>query len=105
MTETRTKWAERVADWKASGETAAAFCKGKDFSPGGLRYWSSRLRKGEQGAPRPEVRLARVVRGARPATTAETPILIEVGAARLGVHRGFDPETLRAVLDVLGGGR
>jgi hypothetical protein len=52
------------------------------------------------------VRLARVVRSARPSVPAgETPILIDVGAARLGVCRGFDPETLRAVVDLLGGGR
>lgn len=104
MTGTETKWAERVADWKASGQTASAFCKGKDFSASGLRYWISRLGKGrsEPGAAKPEVRLARVVRGARSGGAAETPILIEAGGARLGVRRGFDPETLRAVLEVLG---
>jgi hypothetical protein len=105
MTETETKWAERVAGWRASGQTAPVFCKGKDFSAGGLRYWASKLGKAEQGGTRAEVRLARVVRGARPGVVAETPILIEVGDARLGVRRGFDPATLRAVLDVLGGGR
>jgi hypothetical protein len=41
----------------------------------------------------------------QPVASTETPILIELGTARLGVRRGFDPETLRAVLDVLGGGR
>jgi hypothetical protein len=102
MTGTETKWAERVAGWKASGQTASAFCKGKDFSASGLRYWISRLGKGEPGAAKPEVRLARVVRGARSGAAAETPILIEVRGARLGVRRGFDPETLQAVLDVLG---
>jgi hypothetical protein len=102
MTGTETKWTERVAGWKASGQTASAFCKGKDFSASGLRYWISRLGKGESGVVKPEVRLARVVRGARTGEPGETPILVEVGGARLGVRRGFDPETLRAVLDVLG---
>ena len=105
MTETETKWAERVAAWQASGQTAPAFCKGNDFTPSGLRYWASRLAKANQGAPAKEVRLARVVRASQPAEAMETPIVIEVGAARLGVRRGFDPEALRAVLDVLGGGR
>jgi hypothetical protein len=135
MTETETKWAARVEEWRSSGETAAAFCKGKDFSPGGLRYWSRRLRKrassgegstervirvaavsksetrlrrGREAAPAPgprsgEVRLARVVRSA--ASEAETPIVIEVGSARVGVTRGFDAATLRSVLAVLGDGR
>ena len=102
MTGTETKWAERVAEWKASGQTASAFCKDKDFSASGLRYWASRLGKAEQGEAKPEVRLARVVRGTRSGEAGETPILIEVGGARLGVRRGFDPETLGAVLEVLG---
>jgi hypothetical protein len=105
MTETQSKWAERVKAWKASGDTAPVFCDGKGFTPGGLRYWASQLRKIGGRAQGGEVRLARVVRAPRPAPVAETPILIEVGAARLGVRRGFDPEALRAVLELLGGGR
>ncbi len=106
MTETESKWAERVAAWRASGQTAPTFCKGKDFSPGGLRYWAARLRSAAAAAQRADdMRLARVVRTARPAEPVETPILIEVGDVRLGVRRGFDPGALRAVLDLVGGGR
>jgi hypothetical protein len=32
---------------------------------------------------------------------AETPIMIEVGRARVGIRRGFDAQTLRALLAVL----
>src|SRR5690242_13312427 len=107
MTETESKWDERVKAWQASGQTAPAFCQGKDFTPGGLRYWAHRLRTAGPPAPAKEVRLARVVRASPPASPRlpETPIVIEVGAARLAVQRGFDPEALRAVLEVLGGGR
>jgi hypothetical protein len=103
MTENESKWAARVEAWRASGETAPVFCKGKGFSPGGLRYWASRLGLGGQGVPGKPVRVARVVRA--PAPAAETPLVIEVGSARVGVRRGFDPEALRAVLEVLGGRR
>jgi hypothetical protein len=105
MTETESKWAERVAAWKASGQSAPTFCKGKDFSPGGLRYWAARLRSAVAAERADQMRLARVVRAAPPSELAETPILIEVGDVRLGVRRGFDPGALRAVLDVVGGGR
>lgn len=105
MTDTESLWAERIAAWRASGDTVPAFCKGKDFTPSGLRYWTSRLRAGKPLPPKPEVRLARVVRPAPSAEATETPILLEVGAVRLGIRRGFDPATLRAVLDVLGGAR
>jgi|SRR5580693_320291 hypothetical protein len=104
MTETETKWDARVEAWRTSGQSAPVFCKGKGFSPGGLRYWASRLGKGARGALGNEVRLARVVRGPR-VVAEETPILIEVGVARVGVRRGFAPEALRAVLEVLGGRR
>jgi hypothetical protein len=70
-----------------------------------LRYWASRLGHAGVSAQAKQVRIARVVRAPKPAQTVETPILIEVGGARLGVRRGFDAETLRAVLDLLGGRR
>lgn len=96
---TEAKWAARVDAWRQSGLTAPAFCKGKDFKAGGLRYWASILRRAEPG-PRREVRLARVIR-AIPATELDTPIVVEVGGARVGVRRGFDRDTLRGLLDVL----
>jgi len=105
MTETESKWAARVDEWRASGKSAQEFSQGKGFSAGGLRYWASRLGKARQEASTQQARLARVVRSRKPTPAAETPIVIEVGDARLGVRRGFDPGVLRAVLDVLGGGR
>ena len=102
MTENEATWATRVEDWRASGATAPVFCKGKGFSPGGLRYWASRLGKtGRETQPK-EVRIARVVRAPHAASPEETPIVIEMGGARVAIRRGVDAEALRAVLDVLG---
>ena len=105
MTETESTWAARVDDWRTSGETAPRFCKGKGFSPGGLRYWASRLGKtGRETQPK-EVRIARVVRALPAASPEETPIVIEMGGARVAIRRGVDAEALRVALDVLGGRR
>src|SRR5919205_1017738 len=58
MTDTETKWATRVAEWRASGQTAKAFCEGKEFAEGGLRYWSSRLNRREpEKSPAPLVQV------------------------------------------------
>jgi hypothetical protein len=102
MTTTQAKWAARVAAWRSSGQTAAAFCSGKEFSPSGLRYWSSRLGRAEDSG---EVRMARVVRAVPELPPIPSPIVVEVGCARVAVQRGFDPEALRAVLAVLGEAR
>lgn len=94
---TEAKWASRVAAWRASGRSATEFCVGKDFRPGGLRYWASRLRRG--GEPSRDVHLAKVV--APGSLEADTPIVLEVGGVRVAVRRGFDREVLQGVVEVL----
>lgn len=101
MTDTESKWAARIKAWKDSGQTARDYCNGKGFSVASLRIWRTRLRKLEASQSGARVRLARVLPAHR--DTSETPILIEIAGARLGVRRGFDSETLRAVIAALGG--
>jgi len=100
MTATEAKWAARVEEWRSSGVSATEFSAGKGFSASGLRYWKSRLRR--SGGRREDVRIARVVRAAHPGGVVDTPIVVELGRARVGVRRGFDAEALRGVLQVLG---
>jgi hypothetical protein len=107
MTETETKWSERVGEWKASGRTAKEFAEGREFKPSTLVYWASCLRTGVGGAQRskkrePHVRMARLV----PAPArAEDAIMIAVGTARIAVRAGFDPVLLRQVVAALGAAR
>lgn len=107
MTETESKWSERVREWKASGQTAKQFAEGREFKASTLVYWASCLRKGTPDAERPKkparrVRMARVVRVAAPGDGA---IVVAVGAARVAVRSGFDPALLRQVVLALGEGR
>jgi len=106
----RETWARRVAEWKASGLTSAAFCKGKEFTAGGLRHSAHRLSRGDGSGRR--VRLARVVRlvGAkaslarqegRPTLAVSAELVVEVGVARVVVRSGFDRGMLAAVLQEL----
>lgn len=113
-------WSKRVSEWRASGESSAAFCKGKGFTAGGLRYWAHRLDEEQRSEPSPpSVRLARVLRASAPAERAmverarrttspasapasDGAVVIEVGEARVSVGPGFDRTTLASVLDVLG---
>jgi hypothetical protein len=100
--DTREKWAERVAAWRASGETAPAFCEGKDYAPSTLRFWASRLGSLQRREATPDIRIARVTR-APAVAEVDSPIVVELGRARVGVRRGFDPDVLRAVIEVLDG--
>lgn len=90
------EWAERVRAWRESGQGAAEFAAGKDFTDRTLRWWASEFARRE----RPSVKMARVVRVAE-----TTDVTIVVGDARIGVRRGFDPELLREVVIALAGAR
>jgi hypothetical protein len=104
MTETETKWSERVREWRASGKSAEEYAEGRGFKSSTLRYWASTLRRvapAESSASKPRgVRMLRVV--ARP-TSAEATIEVSVGKARVVVRRGFDETLLRQVLQALAG--
>ncbi len=58
-------WAQRIAEWKASGLTSPEFCKDKPFTPGGLRHMAFRL---ERGAPKKPA--GRTARAADPSPVA-----------------------------------
>src|SRR5260221_725918 len=98
---TEEKWSARVEAWRHSGTSAGVFCKDKEFTASGLRYWASRLRRAEAAQPKKpqQLRLARIV-GLGEADL-DTPIVVEAFGVRVGVRRGFDREALGAVLEVL----
>jgi hypothetical protein len=95
-------WKKRVSAWRASGLTAAVFCDEQGLVLSSLRYWTQRVRRDDEAAAPPPVRLAQVVRQAEPPLADVAALVVEVGGARISVARGFDRATLAAVIDVLG---
>jgi hypothetical protein len=94
-------WERRVAEWDASGEASATFSRGKGYSASALRYWARRLEqegRREHRVAETPVRIARVV---REGDDGAGPIVVEVGAVRVSVGRGFDRAVLQEVLEVL----
>jgi hypothetical protein len=109
MTETETKWSERVREWRASGRTAKEYAEGREFKASTLVYWASCLRTGAGGAARakkrePRVRMVRVVPVAG-AVRVDDTIVVAIGAAHVAVRAGFDPALLRQVVRALGDGQ
>jgi hypothetical protein len=97
-------WRKRVAEWRASGETAEVYSTRHRLTTSILRYWSSRFRR-EGEAAAPVVRLAQLVR-APPAPREEVPrgaVVIELldVRARITIEPGTDRQTLTTVLELL----
>lgn len=103
MTETESKWAARVEQWRASGKSAPEFTQGQGFEPSTLRYWASRLkhppRARQSEKPAARVRMVRVRRTSHP--VAANAVVIAIGVARIEVRSGFDGALLREVVDAL----
>lgn len=104
MSDTATKWRQRVAGWRASGETAEIYSKGRGFTAGTLRWWASRLRR-ETTSAGPVVRLAQVIR-APSKQQDEVPrgtAVIELLDARVRIMVASDTDhaVLAMVLDML----
>ena len=92
-------WQERVAAWRASGETAERFARRGGYAASTLRWWSRRL--GRAAAPG-FVRLVPRAPGA-PAAPAAPGVVVEVGGARIHVAPGFDAALLAQVVAALRG--
>jgi hypothetical protein len=112
MSETETKWVERLREWQDSGKRAEEFAAGKPYKASTLKWWRTELRR--RGAVEGQTRqrgksipMARVVRrvGTRvPATSAAMVdgIVVEISGARISVAQGSDMELFAKVVRILG---
>jgi transposase-like protein len=93
---TREERAELVRAWRASGQSAAAFCRSRGVTESSLYRWVAEARGEAKGmTPLSFVRVA--------VKAAKSPhVVVEVGGAKIGVSGGFDPALLRAVVKALG---
>ena len=95
-----TLWRERVAGWRASGESATEFSRQHGFNAGTLKWWAHALKKSDESA-RP--RFVQLVPRAMPAAVV-SEMVIEVAGARVRVTRGFDAALLSDVVRALHAG-
>lgn len=101
------EWARIIAAWERSRLSPAEFCKRRRLSPETFGWWRWRLGKEAPPAAGPVPEFVEVAVSAASAPGVEPrPVVIELpGAIVVRVERGFDEETLRRVVGVLGGGR
>lgn len=77
---------------------AGRYAASRGYSKGTLLRWSAELRRVEQVD---EIQFVRVA--LERAELAPTAVVVEVGAARVRVERGFDPALLRDIVRALSG--
>ena len=102
MRHTKSTWQQRVASWRASGQTADEFAAEHGLAAGTLRWWASRLKHERMPQEPPMVRLAQVIRSPAP-PVVRGAIIIDVldARARVTVEAGVERETLDVVLGAL----
>jgi len=98
-TATEAKWVQRVSAWRASGQEAGVFVAGKGYEASTLRWWASRLGRAESPRIVPLVARGSALRDT--GRSAVEAVVVEVGAARVRVTRGFDGELLADVVRAL----
>ncbi len=93
------KWRGLVSEQVASGQTVAAFCRGRGVRDSQFYDWKKRLRDAE-AAQFVQLEIAPSKEAVSP--TASKAIEIRVGKGRsLFVEPGFDVQHLRMLLEVL----
>ena len=110
------EWREKIAEWRASGLSAAKFAESRGCSAHQVWNWAARFRKedearaAEAAGPAQTVSVAghsipfaRVLRAPKQEASEKTvpagAMAVEVCGMRLVVPSGFDRETLAMVLD------
>jgi hypothetical protein len=84
-----------VARWRASGQSAAAYCAAHDISGESLRRWRKEF---ERPQPRTAPAFVRVELARR---APERALTLEVGRVRLRLEPGFDAALLREAVKAL----
>jgi hypothetical protein len=97
MADARTIWKQRVASWRASGESAERFAVGRGFAASTLKWWASQFRNDKAA---PVVRVAQLVRSAGDGARGRGAIVVEGldSRVRITIEAGADREAIETVL-------
>ena len=95
--ERRSFWQDHLAQWQAGGMTQVAYCRQHGLNRDQFGYWKKRLLavRAPDTAPTATGFIAVRMASATPVTVVLNHHL------RVEVHPGFDPATLRAVIQTL----
>ena len=90
------EWLSKVADYKASGLTMAAWCVANDVTLEQLKYWTRKLKKvaSTESSPSSSRFIPLAVTESIPHSPSSS-LAVRVGPASITLHEGFNPQLLR----------
>lgn len=91
-------WESRVIEFKASGQTATAWCADQDLKVHQLRYW---IRKFKPKDASNQMRWLSVEIGELKVNKPQEALPVHVGKVMIEVRPGFDPKLLSDVVKTL----
>jgi len=99
--ELRKEWALRVAAFKASGQSASAWCVAHDLPPHQLWYWLRKHKSEDTPTVMPPQWLSVEVGELEHSSAQRSALIVRVGQATLEVKPGFNPTLLTDVVRIL----
>jgi len=93
--ERRAFWQEHLAHWHASGLTQVAYCRQQGLNRDQFGYWKKRLLSARSPDATPGFIAVHM------ASVGATLTVVLKNHLRVEVYPGFDPATLRAVVQAL----
>lgn len=84
---------QQVNDYRASGQTAAAWCTENNLNINTLRYWLTKFNREDKADLKQETFIE-----LKQAYVKEVPIIIKIGAVSIELYSGFQSETLREAI-------
>lgn len=92
----RKEWGERIADYRASGQSMSVWCERHEVTQHQLKYW---LRKIDPITPRTSAPVFIPVTMSSKSSSA--PLNLRIGPTSIDVQEGFSPELLRQIVRAL----
>ncbi|MEA1959724.1 MAG: hypothetical protein U9N81_00245 [Bacillota bacterium] len=84
---------QQVEDFRASGQTAAAWCSENNMKISTLRYWLAKCKREAKADLKQEAFIE-----LKQTLTREVPIIVKIGALSIELYSGFHPDTLREAI-------
>jgi len=94
----RQRWLERIQAWKRSGQTQRAFCQQQHLGLASFQRWRRKLRVEKK--PEESSTITFLPVSVKNAHASNLTLQIN-DHLRIEIPSGFDPNTLRQVIDVL----